>query len=464
MLGIFVAFACGGSGEETTATDATSEATSEASEATSEATTASTSEATTAGTTAGTTASTSETEPTTSDTEATTETTGTAACEYWVAEDGSDEGPCGLSADAPCRTLSTVLIFASAGCTIHLGPGEYSPASGEQVPWELPEDVTLLGAGSDPDGVHSLLNDGGDASAAAFDIVCDDTPDPLRPGLAVHGGHLEGFVIRGGTMSDYATVLVLDGVTEIVDIRVERGQEGIFIAGDSEVTITDVAVTDAGHAAIKPAGDSIVEIEGAVLWSSKDALEPICRATTTIRDSEAYCNGNGLEALDRAQTTMINNEVHHNINGVGARGAETRITLTGNDIYDNSFGIVEIFGRLEAGTSEAPGGNTIQGNVYGGVMINGVMEDTYAVGNTWQPQVDGADGAGLYAGMVAIDAPVCGLNSAQIEAPVPDPCDGEAPLIPDPAYQNYALNDGSCVEPPMCDPCPPLGRLILADG
>lgn len=383
---------------------------------------------------------------------------GTEGCALWVAEDGADADACGTEG-APCRTLSTAITLAEAGCTIRLGPGTYSPATGEQPPWELPTDVHLIGSGSDLDGTFSLLDDGMGASSSTFDVVCDEEADPLRSALVMHGGRVEELVVRGIDEVGYATVLVLDGTNELERLRVESGREGIFVAGTSEATITDCTVTEAGHAAVKPAGDSVVEVVGATLIDSKDALEPICRATTTVRNTQAYCNGNGLEALDRAHTTMIDNDVHHNINGIAARG-QTQIVMTGNTIHDNAFGVVDIFGRLEASS------NVIQNNIYAGMMLNNVESDTMAVGNLWEPMVDGADDSGGYSGMVTITGPVCGANNTEIEAPIPEDCDPRTPWVQDPSYQNYALNDGSCASPPSCgdamNPCMPIGTLVLS--
>jgi hypothetical protein len=388
-----------------------------------------------------------------------------AGCTMWVGEDGDDAPGCGTE-DAPCRTLTQVFALAESGCTVQVGPGTYGTASGEMFPLQPPADVELIGAGADPNGTFTLVDDSGDTSGTSFPIICDEESDPLRTTLALVGGRVHDLIVRGGYEPDYATVLVLEGDTQLDRIRVEGGQEGIFTAGNSVVEITDVVATGAGHAAIKPAGDSVVEVVGAELFGSKDALEPICRAVTTVRETEAYCNGNGLEALDRATTTMLDNDVHHNINGIAARGTATRVVAKGNRLHDNAFGVVEIFGAIDLGTGVAPGGNEITNNLFAGLMLNHVPHDTEAIGNTWQPHVDDVDAVGLYTGTPALSGPICGLNSTEIEAPIPNPCTPDAPLIPDAGYQNFVLNDGSCSLPPSCGddlgPCPALGQLLLS--
>ncbi|MEM6989381.1 MAG: right-handed parallel beta-helix repeat-containing protein [Myxococcota bacterium] len=390
---------------------------------------------------------------------------GDVACEIWVDDDGADAVGCG-DESSPCRTITHAFGEALPGCTVQVGPGIYGVASGEALPLELPDGVDLVGAGSDRASEHTLLDDTAGASAATFDVACDEEPELLRSTLVVRGGRVADLIVRGGLQQDYASVLVLEGESVLDAIRVERGQDGIYTAGAAIVDLLDVVATQAGHAAIKPAGDSVVSIERATLFGSKDAVEPICRATTTVRDSEAYCNGNGLEALDRATTTLIDNDVHHNINGVAARGGAILITARGNDIHDNAFGIVDIFGDAILGTSDDPGNNQISNNRFAGVMLNQVAAPTPAIGNIWEPGVDGADAAGEYSGAVAIAGPVCGRNNAEVEAPIPDPCDPQTPIVQDPTYQNYVLNDGSCASPPTCGAglgaCMPLGELTLS--
>lgn len=389
--------------------------------------------------------------------------TGALDCEIVVELDGQDDAQCG-DATAPCQTITHAFGLAEAGCTVRVGPGQYGADTGESFPLLLPDHVQLRGAGSDPAAVHTLI-DGRDGNAMQFEVTCDDTPELLRTTLAMHDGLVSDVIVVGQTQPDFVTVLVLEGVAELEHLRVERGQEGIFIAGSADVTIANAFVTEAGHAAIKPAGDSVVEIREATLVANKDAVEPICRAMTTIIDSEAYCNGNGLEALDRATTVLINNDVHHNINGIAARGNSLSISGFGNQIHDNAFGVVDIFGEANFGTADEPGDNILANNRFAGMMLTGVPNVTTAVGNIWQPNVDGADAAGQYATPTLVAGPACGLNNSEVEAPIPSPCDPSTPIVVDASYQNIVLNDGSCTMPPSCGgamaPCPPLGGIGL---
>lgn len=384
-------------------------------------------------------------------------------CAIRVELGGTDAVGCGGPGN-PCATLTHAFAEWTEGC-IELGPGTFDLSTGEVFPLELPEGAELRGSADET--APSIIDGSANASPDGFGVECQAFLESLRTTISTNGGRMSDLVIRGGVGTDYVTVLVRGGENELERLRVEGGQEGIFTTGNSNVTIVDAFVTGAGHAAIKPAGESIVEVRNTVMTNSKDALEPICEATTIVRDSEAYCNGNGLEALGSANTTMIDNDVHHNINGIAARGTNTQITATGNRVHDNAFGVVEVFGQLDLGSGESPGANDLSGNRFAAVMLNNVQSRTDAVGNTWTPNIDGADGAGTYSGTQAITGPVCGANNTEIEAPIPKDCDTRVPATRDPSYQNFALNDGSCSEPPSCggaaDPCVMLGVLVLSD-
>jgi hypothetical protein len=381
------------------------------------------------------------------------------ACELWVETDGSDDGGC--TEAAPCRTVTRAIELAASGCTIRIGAGTFSPEGGEVLPWAPAPDVQLVGVGPE-----TVLDDAAGASATAHPIACDPGErDDLRASVVLDGGGLATLRVRGPAEIGYVTVLVLGGEAELTEIVVEGGNEGIYTANDATVAIADADVSGAGHAAIKPAGDSVVTVDRTRMHASKDGLEPICRATTTVRDSEAYCNGNGLEALDRAHTTMVDNDIHHNVNGIAARGIDIAVVARGNLVHDNAFGVVVVFGTLDAGTAADPGDNVLAPNTFASMMLANVGDDTPAIGNTWMAMLDGADARGAYADGTVISGAVCSPNGAEIEQPPPDPCDVDTPITPAPDVQNYALSDGSCGAQPACgDPlpaCPPIGDLLL---
>jgi hypothetical protein len=234
------------------------------------------------------------------------------------------------------------------------------------------------------------------------------------------------------------------GALELSDVRITGGQDGVFVAGGT-ANLHDLEVTDAGHAGIKPAGTSVVTIEVADIHHNKDAVEPICESTVTVSLSEIHCNGNGIEALGDATTTAIDNHVYNNNIGFGARGGATNITLRGNLIELNKFGVMEIFGGLDMGVRGDPGNNTLQNNAYAGLVASVVMNDIFAVDNTWEPNVDGADGGGLYSGAVSFWAGPATCPNTPLGS-IDTAWDPNCALgfATEPGFQNVAIEDGGC--------------------
>jgi hypothetical protein len=323
------------------------------------------------------------------------------------------------------------------------------------LPIVLGDGILLAGAGAD----QTILAD----AAGLSDVSYSNCSRDLQPVLVAAG---EGVEITGlgviGTTSGMTAVglYVASGDVQVSEVRVEGGQEGVFIAGESVATFADMEVTGAGHAAFKPAGTSVVQIERADIHHNKDALEPICESTVTITTSEIHCNGNGVEALGDATTTAIDNHVHGNNLGFAARGVGTSITARGNVIERNKIAVYEAFGHVNLGTSADPGGNTLQDNRHAGVMLRMVPEDTYAVGNTWEPGVDGADSTGAYSGAVSfsLSPETCPTHPLSSIDTAWDPeCAGGFPKAD--GYQNVAIDDGGCEG----DSTIPVGTLIVSE-
>lgn len=391
---------------------------------------------------------TGEPSPTSSEGSSEGGTTGGASCEVYVALEGQDVDGCGSQA-APCRTVTRGLSLATAGCAVRVGPGTFDEAGGEVLPLTVQGGVELIGAGDDPDAAPTILGDAvGSSSLEPRMYDCPvGQPSLLKAPLVLagEGAALRDVIVVAPQVNDEVAVVVESGTVTIAQVRVEGGQEGIFVAGLTTVaTMTRLTVTKAGHAAVKPAGTATVLIEDSKFFGNKDAVEPICDAQTTVRGSEVYCNGNGLEALADADTTLIDNFVHHNNVGIGGRGNFTMF-LRGNVVEHNLIGALIWLGSGDLGTAADPGGNTLRDNVFSNLMTIRTPNDTVAIGNTWQPEVDGADAQGTYQGDVQFDPPQCPVQGVMnLDVPPPPDCTGIEPVLPDSGLRNVAIDDGSC--------------------
>ena len=371
-----------------------------------------------------------------------------AECALYVDKAGTDDAECG-SITTPCATITHALSSATDGC-IQIGPGTFTAASGESFPLRL-NGVALRGAGHDPDDAPTIIDNASGTNTQLFDITCPEKETKAHKAtIALEGeSGLADLIAKAPlAMTKQFAILVLNGTADIQSVRTEGGAEGIFTASDSVVTIQNCALTQAGHAAIKPGGTSQVTIDSCVIWQNKDAVEPVCKAKTTIQNTEAFCNGNGLEALGGAHTTLIGNHVHHNENGIAARGPNAFISMRNNVVENNVHGVLMIFTELDMGTADDPGNNTIINNQYSGMMLRNVPQTTMAVGNTWTPNVDGTNEAGQFTGAVtlSVSTETCPNISfaGSIDKAIPANCTGSGTVTPDAIYQNIVLFNESC--------------------
>jgi hypothetical protein len=82
-------------------------------------------------------------------------------------------------------------------------------------------------------------------------------------------------------------------------------------------------------------------------------------------------------------------------------------TITGNTSY--AFQIYGTPLSVDLGTALSPGGNTIQNSGTGN--LSGITGDAIsAVGNTWNPNVQGADANGHFPAATQLAGPASGAN------------------------------------------------------
>lgn len=105
--------------------------------------------------------------------------------------------------------------------------------------------------------------------------------------------------------------------------------------------------------------------------------------------------------------------IRHNLEGVHIKGNESALgmlTMRGCTVTNNSYGVQLIdFYIADLGTSASPGNNTFSGNTEYGLNVvrcQSAASSSPIVGNTWQPNVQGADAAGRYPVMGTVFGPV----------------------------------------------------------
>jgi hypothetical protein len=134
-------------------------------------------------------------------------------------------------------------------------------------------------------------------------------------------------------------------------------------------------------------------------------------ASTTGTSADAQLTADGLALINNVRgiawtsssaagsLTLSNLTITGNTQG-GMTVSNGALKLRGSTVSNNGAeGGVTLYGILDVdlGTSASPGGNTFTGNA--GPQINSVAaagQTVNAVGNTWTPNVQGADANGRY--------------------------------------------------------------------
>jgi hypothetical protein len=151
-----------------------------------------------------------------------------------------------VSATEPTATqpsLTAALRHASAGDTVLVGPGHYSPTrTQETFPLYVPPGVTLLGAGRE-----ACVIDGEGALDVSF--------RPVREGQSLivlgDGSAISGFTVTrsgGNGLSNQPGARV-----QIVENTIQQhGQHGILLSGPEEAIVQDNTFLDNGTKAYQP--------------------------------------------------------------------------------------------------------------------------------------------------------------------------------------------------------------------
>jgi Right handed beta helix region len=289
-----------------------------------------------------------------------------------------------------------------------------------------------------PGGFGSILALGGNAQLTIQGGIIDGN----NLGAPAFGG---GLIATSGTAT-----LTLSGVT----LR-NRTATGISLAGSASVVLNNNSLIDAvGIAGNCPTASAIV-IAGpgnVTLDHSQISNGPsagICvrvsgsASLATIQVTQATIAHMGSAIASEigpgsaAIVTMNGASFSNNTSGISWQGvAGTSFDIAGSSITGNGTGIsiassggslklrgstvssntgdgMALSGGLvvDLGTSAGAGGNTFTGNTSTGLHINLTsVGPARAVGNTWNPNVQGADSTGRYASPVQRTGPASGTN------------------------------------------------------
>lgn len=376
-----------------------------------------------------------------------------------------DDANDGLS--APVKTLKHALGLAAANpdiTSIVLATGRYAAASGETFPYTVPPNLLILGpagggailAGSKTEpGITIATGTLRDLELEDFTVAVTATGTASLIGLRIRteatAARATGAAVVTidniditGAPGACASGIELAGTSVLTaNLLVTRALKTAVLANDqSQISLSHFNFTgshcDFRASAIdltkspKPFALEDSSIDGGDLGISSSAIAPGPRLVirnTTIQNlaKEAVSIENGtLDVSDssfaKQPAALLLGNVNATLTNVSFQRHPAAVQPGGGQIKmrrcsfaDNSEGfyVPSVVG-LDLGTAEDPGNNIFQdGFASIGIEVEaGVPVHVYAVGNTWRPNVQGADGAGHYARMT-LNGPV-GTDGGQI--------------------------------------------------
>jgi len=144
---------------------------------------------------------------------------------------------------ADARSLTQALALATAGDTVLVNPGIYSPArTGEQLPLKIPAGVMVLGTGKE-----ACIVDGEGQFAPSF--------NPIRTDLAVmelaDGVWVSGLTVTNGGGHGMAAP---PGTTiSVTNCTIsQHGDHGLYLCGVAEATVTNCEFFNNGQQRFEP--------------------------------------------------------------------------------------------------------------------------------------------------------------------------------------------------------------------
>lgn len=368
----------------------------------------------------------------------------------------------------PVKTLKRAIAIAGTNTeitTIVLAAGRYVAGSGETFPYLVPANVTIvgpMGGGAILVGTRTengLTIDTGklqDLELEDFQVAITGTGAALLTNLKVRTSML---AIRGettarliidnldivGSVDACGSGVVLKGSADLlVTTLVTRGLQSVLVATEPSTTeIRNADITgdprcvggafSVSTGKIFKLSDSIVVGYYNGILSSGGSQSPtqLSVTRTTFRNitSLALSGGSGV-VLNMIGGAFLNNsratvEViggMWNFANVLFQGNEAPLyiqgtpsevallTMRGCTITGNSYGIsLSDRSAADLGTSGSPGNNTFQGNLQLGISLQGVVGVVNAVGNIWNPGVQGADSNGRYLSSTTINGPIAAV-------------------------------------------------------
>jgi hypothetical protein len=369
------------------------------------------------------------------------------------------------TATKPLKTLTRAVKLARSGDIVSLAPGKYNAAGGEQYPVAVRSGVTVQGSGVRPlldgDKLQASLVLQGDATIrnlkflnftaairadrgtqtlsqlivqhagfelngtaratlahAAFEGV-DDTAVAVRDTarLTFNEGSFFGTGVPSNVDCDEARGVVASGSAQVslTSVRFESLAAGaVAVSGGATATLDHAAVRSNinGTCTVAPSlrasdsarltvqqGDLFADELGTGTARTLFAIDSTSNATLSVRDTTIRnYKRSGISAAAQSPVSVSGSTIEAVETGIEA----AKLTLRGTTVRNAIVGVAITGPLVDLGQPGFPGGNTFAGNLDTGVRCR-VTCAVFAVGNTWNPNVQAADLNGRYTGNLLVN-------------------------------------------------------------
>ena len=381
-----------------------------------------------------------------------------------VSPSGDDSND-GLS--LPVKTLRHAIDLAATNpqvTQVALAVGTYSASNGEAFPYIIPANITVVGpagggaiiAGNqtvpgltvDVGGLQDLsLQDfatavtvTGSASLKNVQIRASMIAVQAEATGSLTVNNLDITGIAPGSSGTCSTGIVVNGAAKLVATTLTTQDVGRPLDARDQSVVTMANATFSGNSTCSGSlsilstasfslSDSLVDGGGILIVAQSTSFHatisntiirgglvgfPNFKASFQMIGGEIFGSPGSGAQVGQGTWTFTNVKIHQNTDlAIYLQGAN--LIMRNCQVIDNGAG-VDVFADSTAdlGTTTSPGGNVFQGNKSVGVFAES-SNLVNAIGNTWNPNVQGADKDGKYPSTATISVPVAATDNGNFE-------------------------------------------------
>jgi Protein of unknown function (DUF1565) len=358
-----------------------------------------------------------------------------------VLDKGSSLVANSAAATAATLTLNGVSFTsdASTGATLNVGGSVKATVNQAVFSGNLRFGTVQVGGAAELTLVGGTI-DGGGVGGPGFGaslITASGTSKVTLDGVAMKNSLTPAIGAAGSTPGTPVTVLLKNGT--VLDTLGSAGNcaanAALILSGNVSVTLDASEIKNAkgGGICVRNgfnAGNQITLQNGAKLTNdvagilSENGTESeatvVINGATIASNVSAGISWTGAGSFDIAATTFTGNA-----SAIFTNSGTNPLTVKVRNsslVNSTAYGVQAVAAdnslALDLGTVASPGGNTITGNGTTGIRLGVPATQThFAVGNTWNPSIEGADAAGHYTAGTAIVGPAAtGTNYQLVNA------------------------------------------------